>query len=173
MRKSLRVQLAHQANSWQLVQERFPVGGYPSCGSRHGLISWMRTRRKQLHTLDRDHRLLLVIIEPVLTRLKAGYDRMPRCRRVFGCMLTWRIVTATDVPALRTPAEMEPPTFRRRKAFHTAVAAWLRSGIDSAETLFLFRFSSRHCTTSNEFKPPAGFCRPHPFLPLLEPRPLH
>jgi hypothetical protein len=37
-------------------------------------------RRKQLYTLD--HRLLLVIEEPILTRLKAGYDRMPRRRRM-------------------------------------------------------------------------------------------
>jgi hypothetical protein len=42
-------------------------------------MSWMRMRRKQLHTLD--HPLLLVIVEPILTWLKAGYDRMScRCR---------------------------------------------------------------------------------------------
>jgi hypothetical protein len=35
----------------------------------------MGMRRKQLHTLD--HPLLIVIEEPILTRLKAGYDRMP------------------------------------------------------------------------------------------------
>ena len=28
--------------------------------------------RKQLHTLDRYHALLLVIVEPILTRLEAG-----------------------------------------------------------------------------------------------------
>ena len=39
---------------------------------------WVRMRGKQLYTLD--HRLLLVIEEPILTRLKAGYDGMP-CRR--------------------------------------------------------------------------------------------
>ncbi len=70
----------------------------------------MRVGRKQFHTLD--HLLLLVIEEPVLTRLKAGYDRM-LCRLCMpGCMLTRRAVTASDVPTLRTPAEMEPPTFR-------------------------------------------------------------
>ncbi len=67
-------------------------------------------RRKQLHTLD--HPLLLVIVEPILTRLEAGNDRMPGCRRMLGCMLTRRTVTASDVPTLRTPTEMKPPTFR-------------------------------------------------------------
>jgi hypothetical protein len=67
-------------------------------------------RRKQFHTLD--HPLLLVIVEPVLTRLKAGYDRMSRRRRMLGRMLTGRIVAAPDVPTLRTPTEMKPPTGR-------------------------------------------------------------
>jgi len=40
----------------------------------------MRVRGKQLHTFD--HFLFLVIEKPVLTRLEAGYDRMPRRRRV-------------------------------------------------------------------------------------------
>jgi hypothetical protein len=96
----------------QLVQKRFPVGWHPACGSRSGLILWMRMRRKQIHTFDRDHPLLLVIVEPILTRLEAGYDRMPRCRRMLGCMLTRRTVTASDVPTFRTATEMKPPTFR-------------------------------------------------------------
>ena len=79
-------------------------------------------RRKQLHTLG--HLLRLVIVEPVLTGLKAGYDRVPRRRRMLGCVLARRAVTAADVPALRTPTEMKPPTFRRCKAFHTSVATW-------------------------------------------------
>ena len=65
----------------QLVQQRFPVGGHPSYGSRCGLTFGMRVRRKQFHTFN--HPPLLVIEEPVLTRLKAGYDRMTCCRRVF------------------------------------------------------------------------------------------
>jgi hypothetical protein len=87
-------------------------------------------RRKQLHALD--HRLLLVIVEPILTWLEAGDDRMPRCRCMPGCMLTRRAVAASDVPALRAPTEMKPPSFRRRQAFHTPITAWLRSGVDSA-----------------------------------------
>ena len=66
-------------------------------------------RRKQLHTLD--HPLFVVIVEPILTRLEAGNDRMPCRCRMLGCMLARRTVTASDVPTLRTPAEMKPPTF--------------------------------------------------------------
>jgi hypothetical protein len=106
----------------ELVQERFPVGWHPSCGSRCGLIFWMRKRRKQFTTFD--HPLLLVIEEPVLTRLKAGNDRMSCCRRMLGCMLARRTVAASDVPTLRTPTQMKPPTFRQRQAFHTSVATW-------------------------------------------------
>jgi len=73
--------------------------------------------------------MLLVIEEPVLTRLKAGYDRMPCRRRMLWCMPTRRTVTASDVPTLRTPTQMKPPTCRRRQAFHAPVAAWFRSEI--------------------------------------------
>src|SRR5580700_6905702 len=99
----------------------------------------MRMPRKQLHTLA--HPLLLVIEEPILTRLEAGNDRMPCRCRMLGCMLARRTVAATDVPTLRTPAEVKPPTFRCRQAFHTPIATRLRSGVDSAQTLFHFRFS--------------------------------
>jgi hypothetical protein len=155
------------------VQERLPVGWHSSCGSRCGLIFWMRVRRKQFHTFDRDHALRLVIVKPILTRLEAGNDRMPRCRRMFRCMLTRRTVTASDVPTLRTPAEMKPPTFRGRLAFHTSVATWLRGGVDSAVIFSHFDFSFRPCMSSKEFKPPAVSSRYHLFLPLLELRPLH
>src|SRR5580704_4451664 len=101
----------------------------------------MRVRRKQLLTLD--HALLVVIEEPVLTRLKAGNDRMPGRRRMLGCMLTGRTVATSDVPTLRTSAEMKPPTFRGCQALHTPIATRLRSGVDSARTLFHFRSSFR------------------------------
>jgi hypothetical protein len=47
----------------------------------------MRVRRKQFQTFD--HSPLLVIEEPVLTRLKAGYDRMPCCRRNASMHADW------------------------------------------------------------------------------------
>ena len=69
----------------------------------------MEMWRKQLRTLD--HPPLLVIVEPILTRLEAGDDRMPGCRGMLGRMLARRTVAATDVPTLRTPTEMKPPAF--------------------------------------------------------------
>jgi hypothetical protein len=123
-----------------LVQQRFPAGRHSARRSWYGLILGMRMRRKQPHALD--HRPLLVIVEPILTRLEAGNDRMPRCRGMFGCMMARRTVAASDVPALRAPAEMKPPTFRRRQAFHTPIAARLRSGVDSALIFFHFDLSS-------------------------------
>ena len=83
----------------------------------------MRMGWKQLRAPD--HRLRLVIVEPVLIRLEAGNDRVPCCRRVLGRMLPRRTVAATDVPALRAPAKVKPPTARRRQAFDTPVAARL------------------------------------------------
>ncbi len=123
------------------MQQRFPIGWNSSSGSRCGLTFGMRMWRKQLHTLD--HPSLLVIVEPILTRLEAGNDRMPRCRRMFGCMLTRRTVTASDVPTFRTPTEMKPPTFRRPQAFCTPVATWFRSEIKSAVIFLHCRFSFR------------------------------
>ena len=70
----------------------------------------MRMWQKQLGTLD--HLPRVVIVEPILTRLEAGNDRMPCCRRMLGRMLARRTVAATDVPTLRTPTEMKPPVFR-------------------------------------------------------------
>jgi len=123
------------------MQQRFPVGRNFPRRSRCWLMLRMRMRGEQLHTLD--HPPPLVIEEPVLTRLEAGNDRMPRCRRMLRRMLAWRTVAATDVPALRTPAKMKPPAFRRRQAFETSIATRLRSGVDSAPSSFHFRFSFR------------------------------
>jgi hypothetical protein len=97
-------------------------------------------RRKQPRTLN--HLPLFVIVEPILTRLEGGNDWMPRCRGMLRSMLTRRAVAASDVPALGTPAEMKPPTFRRRQAFHTPIAAWPRSGVDSALISLHFNISS-------------------------------
>ena len=104
----------------------------------------MRVRRKQLHTPN--HSLLLVVEEPVLARFKAGNDGMPCRRRMLRRMLTGRTIAASDVSALGTPAEMKPPTFRRRQAFHTSVATWFRVGIKYAAIFLHLRFRFSHIT---------------------------
>ena len=65
-------------------------------------------------------------------------------------MLIRRAVTASDVPTLCTPAEMKPPTSRRREAFYTSVACWFRSGINSARSLFHLRFSLRRSSQQQD-----------------------
>jgi len=145
---STEIELA--VNGGSLVQQRFPVSGHSSHRPRYGLIFGMRMRRKQPHTLD--HRLLFVVVEPILTRLKAGNDRMARHHGMLGCMLAGRTVAASDMPALRAPAEMKPPTIRRSQAFHTPIAYRLRSGVDSALNSFHFDLSSlltRYLPTPN------------------------
>ena len=96
-------------------------------------------RGKQLRT--RNHCALLVIEEPILAGLETGNDRMPGRSRVFGRMLARRTVAATDVPTLRTPAQMKPPTFRRRQAFDTPIATRLRSRVNSVVIFLHFEFS--------------------------------
>ena len=80
-------------------------------------------RGKQLNALD--HRALIIIVEPILTWLEAGNDRMLGRSCVPGCVLARRAIAASDVPALRTPTEMKPPTFRRRQTFDTPIASRL------------------------------------------------
>jgi hypothetical protein len=59
----------------RLVQQRFPICRNSSCRSWCWLILRMRMRRKQLHALD--HTRLIVIEEPILTRLETRNYRCP------------------------------------------------------------------------------------------------
>src|ERR1700722_9516319 len=63
-------------------------------------------------------------------------------------MLTRRAVAATDVPTLSATSKVKPPTIRRRQAFHTSVATWFRSLINSRVIFLHFDFSFRHCLPS-------------------------
>src|SRR5271165_238559 len=58
-------------------------------------------------------------------------------------MLTRRTVTTSDVPTLRTPPQMKPPTFPGRQAFHTPIATWFGSGVDATPAFFHLRFPFR------------------------------
>jgi hypothetical protein len=129
--------------SHQLVEERLPVGWHFSPWSGSRLIGGVRMRGKQLCALA--FRLRLVIVEPILARLKAGYDRMPGRRSMFGCVLARRTVAAPDVPALGAAAEMKPPATWRRKAFHAAVAAGFGCEINSTTIFF-------HCDLSSNLR---------------------
>lgn len=58
------------------------------------------------------HLAFLVVVEPALQWLKAGDHGMPGLGGMPRSMLAWRCVAATDVTALRTTAQMEPPSSR-------------------------------------------------------------
>jgi|GEM_PF-5703442 len=53
------------------------------------------------------------------------------------------------------------------------VATWFRRRLDFAQPLSHFPFFVRVVYSHKSVKPPAGSSRQRPFLPLLEPRPLH
>lgn len=138
-----------------LVQKRLPIVRHSSRRPGHRLTFRMRVRRSQLRACD--HRPRFVIVEPILTRLEAGNDRMPRLGRVLRCMLARRTVAATDVSALRAPPQMQPPAIRRRQAFHAPIAARLCSGVNSTQALFHFPSLFRVCCSQKNIKPPV--CR--------------
>ena len=71
-----------------------------------------------------------VVVKPMLARLEALDDRVPRGGEVFRCMLTWRAVAAADVTALRAPAKMKPP-FACSGAFDAACSARLGRRVDT------------------------------------------
>ena len=52
------------------------------------------------------------IPEPCLAGLEASDDRVPRRQEMLGRMLVGRTVAASDVTALRTAPQMEPPRAR-------------------------------------------------------------
>ena len=98
---------------------------------------WMRVRRKQLHTLD--HRLRLVIEEPVLTGFKAGNNRMSCCRRMLGCMWLGELSQHPTCPILHTGGD-EATNHSVTQAFHTPIATRIRSRVNCRATFFIFDF---------------------------------
>src|SRR5579871_5816373 len=97
-----------------------------------------------------------IIVKPSLARLEARDDRVTRSRVVFRSMLTWRGITATDVPAFDTSAKMQPPPAHRR-AFDAARSAWLGCGIDAIPLgLHGVNSPSVYAVSPNTFTPSAA-----------------
>lgn len=116
----------------------------------------MGVRRRQFHSFN--HLRRLVIPEPVLVWLKAGYDGVPSLNSMFGAVPAGRTVTATNVSALRAAAQMQPPTIRC-EALHTTGSTWLRLWIDSRMMrLHLFPLLLRSYSCAN-----LGLTRPTTF----------
>jgi hypothetical protein len=89
------------------VQVSLPVSWHAAARSRYGLVQRVMLGRGQVRTGE----VLLgpEVPEPVLARLVAPDDRVPRVGRVVTGMLRWRRVAAADVAAGRAPAEVQPP----------------------------------------------------------------
>jgi hypothetical protein len=102
---------SERRRSWTSVQLLLPFIGYAAGWSRHGLVAGVMPRRSQDGAVV-DVFIGLVVPEPVLARLVALDNRMLRISGVVTGMLRWRRVAATDMTAVRTAAEVEPPASR-------------------------------------------------------------
>ncbi len=111
-----------------LVEEAFPVCGYPARRPRHRLTRRMRVRAGQLGTVKSFSRS--IVVEPILPRLEAIDDRMAGFRAVLRRMLARRTVAAADVPAFGASAQVQPPSVCSQ-ALDATRTAWFRVQIDS------------------------------------------
>src|SRR5215831_8118455 len=112
-----------------LVQVDAPVGRHPAGRAGCRLIGRVAVRRGQRRA-GLVELVGLVAPEPGLTRLEAADDRVPGGRRVRARVLRRRGVTAADVPALGTPAQVEPPA-AGRLALYAAGPGGRHAGLDS------------------------------------------
>src|ERR1700728_1488887 len=85
-----------------------PVRWHAAGGTGGGLTERVMQRRRQLGPFV--VLVVLVVPEPVLTRLVAPDDRVTTVLGVRAGVLPGRAVAAPDVPAFRTPAEVEAPS---------------------------------------------------------------
>src|SRR5215472_18922370 len=100
------------------VQVRLPVPRHAALRPRHALIDRVILRRREPRPVF--VKLVAVVIpEPVLAWLEAPDHVMPRGLCMHGRMLRRRGVAAADVPAQRTPAQVQPPA-APRLAFRAA-----------------------------------------------------
>jgi hypothetical protein len=83
----------------------------------------MRLRRSQYHTANRP--LLFVVIKPILTGFETCDDRVTGRSSVLGGVLAGRAIAASDMPALRASAKVQPPA-ARRQTLNAAVAGGFR-----------------------------------------------
>jgi hypothetical protein len=110
------------------VQQALPICRDGPRWSGCGLIQRMANRGGELRSCE--HLSRTVVVEPMLTRLKAHDDRMARGGVVLRGVLVWRSVAAADVPALRASAKMQPPC-ALSQAFDATRSARLGCWVDT------------------------------------------
>jgi hypothetical protein len=66
----------------------------------------------------------------MLARLEARDDRVTGSGVMLRCVLTWRTITAADMPAFGASAKMQPPSAQSH-AFDATCSAWLGRWVDA------------------------------------------
>jgi hypothetical protein len=74
--------------------------------------------------------VLVVVVEPVLTRLEAVDDRVMLRPRMLGGVLRGGLVAAADVAAMHASAQVEPPAVFGGEALDAAGPAGRDGGVD-------------------------------------------
>jgi hypothetical protein len=70
------------------------------------------------------------VVKPILARLEARDDRVPRGGVVFRCMPIWGTIAAADVTTFGASAKMKPPS-ALSQTFDATCSAWLGRRVDT------------------------------------------
>jgi hypothetical protein len=108
--------------------------------TRYGLVFWMPARRCQIHAVNGES--FLVVVEPVLTGLKAGNYRMLAKMKVLGRVLAGRAVATAYMPAFGAAPQMKPPS-ATSQTFDATISAWACSRVDSTDASVRFLHNPR------------------------------
>lgn len=103
-----------------LMQQRAPVTRNAALRTRYRLILSMGAGRRQLGAVN--GRVPLVVVEPILTRLKAGNHRMAGLMKVLSRVLARRSIATADVPAFGATPQVQPPS-AACQALDTAISS--------------------------------------------------
>jgi hypothetical protein len=77
-----------------------------------------------------EHLPCSIVVKPGFAWFEACRDRVARCLEMLRCMLTWRVVAATDMNALCAAPQVQPPSVCS-KTFDASGAAWWYCRIDT------------------------------------------
>jgi len=125
-------------------------------------------RRKQLHTFDHPLRLVIERTNPHLGSKLAMIGCPVACRMLGMHAGLGRTVTASDVPTLRTPAEMKPPTFSAMQTFHDPSPLGFEAGLIPPMIFLHFDFSFPTLLVEQRVQATSRICpATYPFLRLL------
>jgi hypothetical protein len=109
------------------VETPLPVARDTAGGPWHWLVEWMVLGGCQPWTNERLFRP--VIPKPVLARLKAPNDRMPRFFSVLAGVLVGRAVATSNVTTAGAPPQVEPPAVGC-EAFEAPGTTWCHFRFD-------------------------------------------